>query len=303
MKNIMKQVEISVIIVTWNRVERVVKCIKSVLSSSYANYEIVVVDNGSTDNTYNYISKKFPQINLIRSNKNLLASGGRNLGAANAKGKYLLFIDDDNIIDKKMIEELIGNIKAIPRAGLIGPKMYYLTSKKTIWYAGADINKLTSKTSYFGIYEKDKGQYSKVKQVGHIPNAFMIKRDIFNKIGKFDIKNFLMHYEEADLAERVRQRGYKVLLIPKAITYHDTPLKTKENKGAGLALNNAERAYYNLRNRVVFMKKYGINYPIFIVFFLPLFFFFYLATLIKIGRPDLIRQIFYGVKDGLFSKV
>jgi len=295
----MKKPIVSVVIVTWNRVGHLFKCIKSVLDSSYKDYEIIVVDNGSTDNTHSLTSKKFPHIKIIRSDINLLAGGGRNLGAANTNGKYLLFIDDDNVIDKDMIHFLVKKMQTTTDAGLLGPKMYYLASKKTIWYAGASINMLTSKTSYCGIYEQDKGQFDEIKQVGHIPNVFMINKDLFNRVGKFDVKNFPMHYEEADLSERVRRAGGKILFIPQAITYHNTPLKTKENYGIGLALNNTDRAYYNLRNRIIFMKKYGENYLVFVLFFLPLFLFYYLITLIRVKRFDLISQIFRGVKDGL----
>jgi len=294
---------VSVVVLTWNREKQVLRCIKSILNSSYKNYELIVVDNASTDRTCDLISKNFPQVKLIKSKKNLLASGGRNLGASFAKGEYILFVDSDNVVDKDMISQLIKVAIKNKMVGLLGPKMYFLENKRMIWYAGANINFITSKTDYVGINTIDDGQFNEVKEVGHIPNVFMIKKRLFERIKGFDVDNFPIHYEESDLAERVKKAGYKVLFVPHAITYHDIPQKREQRNGRGLALGNKERTYYNFRNRILFMKKYGKNYLLFALFFLPLFTLWYLLILFKIKRKDLIKSMFLGLKEGILKKV
>jgi len=298
-----KKILVSVVIVTWNRKEQVLKCVESVLKSVGVKLELIIVDNGSTDGTSELISKHYPKAKLVLNKKNLFVSKARNLGASFAKGKYIVFIDSDNVIDKNMIFQLAKVALKDKKAGLLGPKMYYLEKPEIIWYAGADINLITSKTTYTGLGEKDLGQFDKVVEVGHIPNVFMVEKNLFKNIAGFDEKNFPMHYEESDFAERVREKGFKVLFIPKAITYHDTPFKSKESQGVGLALNDPDRVYHNLKHRIIFMKKYGKNYPVFVLFFLPFFSFYYLITLARVKRFDLIGQVFRGVKDSLLEKI
>lgn len=292
---------ISVIVTTHNRCDMVIRCARSILKSTLSPVEIIVVDNASTDDTVARLKKEFgSKIKIIESKNNLLAGGGRNLGAKSAKGTYLLFVDSDNIIHPSMIENLANSAKEYPRAGLLGPLMHYYSDKKVVWWAGADIDPLTSKTTYHGIGKVDTGQFKGVFEVGHIPNVFMIPKKIFTVIKGFDTKNFPMHYEESDLAERVKSAGYKVYCVAGALTFHDTPMaKDKKGKDSGFALNDRTRAYFNIRNRIVFMKKYGKNNLLFTLVFLPFFSLLYIFLLLKIGRPELIKHLLFGIKDGL----
>ena len=257
---------VSIIIVTFNRKNDVVRCLDSVFKNNYDNFETIVVDNASSDGTAEYLEEKYGnKINLVKSDKNLMAGGGRNLGTKHAKGEYLLFIDSDNIIDKTMISELILGIKKNKNAGMVGPIMYYLSDTKKIWWAGADINLWTSKTSYIGIDDYDKGQHNKITEVGHIPNVFLIKRSTWDEVGGIDA-DYVMHYEESDLAEKVKRKGYKLYLIPDAKTWHNVPLSS-DNTGRNFGAESLKRIYYTSRNRIVFMKK-NANFFQFTFFFI-----------------------------------
>lgn len=298
-----KKIVISVIVTSFNRKKMVSRCLRSIFASTFPVKEIIVVDNASTDGSADFLSKKFEsKIKIIRSSKNLLAGGGRNLGSKNAKGELLLFIDSDNVIDKNMVKNLVKTSIAYPCAGLIGPIMHYYSHKEIIWWAGSDINLWTSKTTYQGIGQKNKDKYYGTFEVGHIPNVFMISKKIFLESRGFDTNGFPMHYEESDLAERIKNLGYSALCNTEAISYHDTPMTQKSESGAGLALNDSKRAYYNFRNRIVFMKKYGKSYPLFVLLFLPFFTTVYLLLLFRIKRQDLIKYFLLGIKDGLIYK-
>lgn len=275
-------------------------CIDSILKSSYQDYEIIVVDNNSTDNTVKTIKKKYGKlVTLIESKENLRAGGGRNLGSSYAKGKYLLFIDDDNIIDRKMIENLLNGIRSRKNVGMVGPLMYYFSNKKIIWWAGADINLLTSKTTYVGIGEEDHGQYDKASIVGHIPNVFMLEKRLWKKVGGIDEK-YIIHYEESDLAEKLKKNGLKIYRIPKAKTYHRIALE-KDNKIRNYAGVSFEKTYYAARNRVIFMKKHSskINFLMFVIVFNNLFLFHYLLIFLTNKRYSLTKVYFSGYLDGL----
>lgn len=296
----MKKISVSVIVVTYNRKEEVLDCLESIFGSDYKDFELILVDNASTDGTIEFVKKTIgSRVKIIKSETNLMAGGGRNLGATYAKGKYLLFIDSDNVIGKRMISELVENAEKIENWGILGPLMYYFKDKKRLWWADSRINLWTSKTYYIGLDKTDNGQFNQIAEVGHIPNVFMLRRDLWEKVGGID-KDYIIHYEESDLAERIRRIGLKLYRIPSAKTWHKVPLY-KEQKNRSYFGENQEKTYYVARNRILFMKKNTkwFQYVFFLIFYLPLFSFFYLTKIVKAKRMDLIKIYFSGLKDGI----
>ena len=291
---------VSVIVVTYNREKDIVLCLTSVFKSNYDNYEIIVVDNASNDNTVEVLEKNYcNKIKLIKSDENLMAGGGRNLGVKHAKGEYFLFIDSDNIIDKEMINELVNGAESLNDAGMVGPIMYYFKKPDTIWWAGADINFWTSKTKYIGIDETDKGQYSEIRKVGHIPNVYMVKKSVWDSVGGIDI-DFVMHYEESDLAEKIKKNGFGIYIIPTAKTWHNIPLPKKGLRGT-IGLDNRCRIFYAARNRILFMMKYAsrLNFLIFIFIYNNIYLLIYCFILLLYGRIDLIFSYIKGYLSGV----
>lgn len=167
--------KVSVIIPTYNRCEQLCRCVNSLLLSTYKNIEIIVVNNNSSDNTKQAISvlnKKYSNIIFVDLNRNLMTAGGRNEGIKYASGNYLLFVDNDNVVDPSMIEELVKEMDNNPRIGLIGPIMFYYKAQDTIYFCGNKINFITSKTTY---YSKDQNISNvnileRIKS-NHIPNV------------------------------------------------------------------------------------------------------------------------------------
>lgn len=294
---------ISIIIPTHNRAAEIDLCLESILASTYKDFEIIVVDNVSTDRTAEMMEEKYrDKVKLIKSDKNLMAGGGRNLGAKHATGDYLLFIDSDNIIDVNMIGELVTAMEAVKDAGMIGPLMYYYQEKNRIWWAGADINLWTSHTRYLGHGELDSGQYEKIKSVGHIPNIFMVRRDAWKMVGGID-KDYVMHYEESDLAEKVKRHGFGVYMAPRAKTWHNVPIKMDDSTRA-IGGEDLKRVYYTGRNRVLFMRRHGraIQYIVFLFVFLPIFTIMYEYKFIKLKKYNLAWAYGRGVFDGISTK-
>lgn len=281
------RMNVSIIIPFHNRLCEVIECVKSVLESSYKDKEVIVVDNGSNDAAAESLQREFGgKIKIVRSEVNLGAGGGRNLGASKANGKYLLFVDSDNVIDKKMIGYLAdfmekGRDGSTPfTIGMAGPLMLYKKYPNLIWLYFADINMWTSQATYKGTGEADVRQYKEVLEVGHIPNCFMVRADDFRIVGGFDEKYFIM-YEEADLAEKFKRMGKKVYICTKARTYHDIPVRS-EKVTVGPGLRSSERAFLTARNRVYFMKKNAnfVNKFIFFVMFLPISVNYYMVSML-----------------------
>jgi len=299
---------VSVIIVTYNRRAEVIECIDSVLKSSYSPIEIIVVDNSSTDGTAQELKQRYAgRVKLIASQVNLYAGGGRNLGAAEASGQYLLFIDSDNVIDKDMLKKMmfvLGENKNL-NIGLSGPFNYYKCDPERLCWVNNNISLLTSITYFKGAGEIDRGQYNKysVIRVGHIPNIFMIAKKLFLDLGKID-PDYVMHYEESDLAHRIRKLGYEVVLFPSAKSWHDIPLGRvvghKSFKGS-----NPGVIYYVVRNRAYFMRKNsgGLKLLIFSIIFNNIFLVYHMLIILFYRKPRLLSLLFKGYWDGLFGHI
>jgi len=155
---------VSVIIPTFNRKDDLLLCLNSLKNSTYPNLEIIVVDNASTDGTYNAVKQIFPDVKIVINDRNLGVTGGRNRGAIESRGDYLLFLDHDMIVDKQMIEELLKAVRVDPKIGIAGPIIYYYDEPSKVWAAGTSISMLTGKISF-----NDKVTYTKHFEVQVIP--------------------------------------------------------------------------------------------------------------------------------------
>lgn len=251
---------VSIVIPTHNRKKKVARLIKSILKSEYPEdkLEIIVVDDASTDSTYDYIKKLFPQVKVIRNGEEKLLAESRNIGVRASHGKYVFLIDDDNVVDRNTIKELIDYMEKQPKVGVAAPLMYFLSDPKRLWCAGVKRNYWTTITKYIGFNSIDAGQFNEPYESDDFPNAFIVRREVLEKIGLFNSKLFPIHYDEGDFCQRVKRAGYKVMVVPTAKVWHDIPLP-EERKTFTLRLKSPLRAYYTSRNRILFHWKWSRN--------------------------------------------
>jgi len=270
---------VSVVIPTHNRIKKLIRLIKSIENSDYREIQIIVIDDASTDETYETITQEFPLVKIIRNEKKRLVSGCRNIGIKNSIGNFIFVVDDDNVLDKECIGSLVKVLSNNSNVGVVAPLMYYYNEPNVIWCAGIKRNMITSRTLTVGNGERDKKQFSKVAESDDFPNAFMFKtaaskdKNIF-----FDEKNFPFMYEESDFISRVKDHKLKALLVPNAKIWHDV---SKDLFFMGRYDNL--KAYYLARNRILFHKKYSCkrDFLIFRIVFLPL---------LSIAYVDLVFQ-------------
>lgn len=296
---------VSVIIPTHNRKKMVERLINSILENTYKNVEIIVVDDASNDGTYEYIKEKFGDLEnfkIVRNDKNLLLAGSRNRGISLSKGELLFLIDDDNILDKNCIKNLVKVITSDNKIGMVGPVMYYCKDKKRIWWAGTKRNMITSRTYFIG---RDLSIPNKeMWETDDFPNAFMIKKEVIEKVGEFDEKLFIIQYDEADFGMRVRLYGYKCIVVKSAIIYHDISFQDQVRQHH---VYDAKRAFYMGRNRIIFHKKYSSSWQflIFCLFWNWLFCAYYFKVILGTTsipwskRVKLIISYLKGIWDGL----
>jgi len=280
----MAQELVSIVIVTRNRKEVTSECLKSVLAMNYPHFEVILVDNGSTDGTAEEIKKRFSKVLVVAAKENLGLNGGKNLGQKEAKGNFVLFLDSDTVVDKYFLSELVSLAKSDPKIGVVCPKMYYFDQKDIIWYAGVKLNLFTSRTDNIGHDEKDKGQYDCVSETLFAPTAYLATREVVNKL-KGHEEMFFMTYGDTDYGFRAIEAGYKVMFCPEAKLWHRLGKDENTKTIRGLGFNLPMRAYYFARNRVIFMKRHApkINFLVFLFFFFPLMTIYFSYKIIAFG--------------------
>lgn len=290
----MENALVSVVIPTFNSRNNLLECLGVLSFSSYSDMEIVVVDNASTDGTYDAVKQKFPNIKLIQNERNMGVTGGRNKGAIEAKGDYLLFLDHDMIVDKQMVEELVKIIEADRSIGVAGPIIYYYDEPGEVWAAGTSINMLTGKI-HFNTFNPDKVGINEPFNVQVMPAALMVRREVLHKVGLFDDVFFAV-YEDTDFCFRAREAAYRVVCVPEAKAWHQVPVDMEKQE-----LQVLSRSYYIARNRIIFMKKHADrrDFALFLLVFLPIYAIYYTWRSVRRWKPKFIKEYWRGMFDGI----
>ena len=287
---------VSVIIPTYNRKEKLVRLLESIFRSNFPidNLEVIVVDDASTDGTYERIQGGFPNVRVIRNSRELFLAGSRNVGIRNASGRYLFLIDDDNVVGEDCIKELVRVFELDDSVGVVAPIMYYFKQPSRVWCAGIKRGKVTSLTTFIGRDEIDKGQFSELIESEDFPNAFMVKKEVVERIGLFDEENFVIHYDEADFGRRVKKAGYRIVCNPRAKVWHDVPLPEQlKDKTRFFHVHDSTRAYYAARNRIIFHKKHSKwwQFLFFVLTFNWLFTMYYLKVILLECRKPFSERL------------
>ena len=210
--------------------------------------EVIVVDNASQNQEADIISKRFPQVKVIKSDKNLGFAGGNNLGIKTAQGKYLFFINNDTIFKDFNVQSLIDRLESSPAIGVVCPKIRFAWGNNPIQFTGyTPLSKITVRNQSIGFSEEDKGQYDAPHPTPYAHGAAMlIKREAIEKTGLMP-ECFFLYYEELDWSMMFTRAGYQIWYEPKCTIYH------KESQSTGQ--NSPLRTYYIVRNRLLLVKR------------------------------------------------
>jgi len=293
--------KVSVVIVTKDRKKDLIECLASYLKSSYKNIEIIVVDNASKPPVLTWLPEKYKNIKLITSDSNLGAAEGRNRGLEASSGEYVIFTDDDAYADKNMVKELVWAFAHAPGAGIIQPLVYDKQKKNMLQGAGHDIDLTTGRLKAQGVREVDKGQYEGLREVGMCGCVWMVKKEVFEKIGDYD-EDYFIPYEDSDFSLRAREAGYKLYCFSRAKTWHQGLKKTFVHpRVEWLGITSPERAYRVARNKIIFMRKHS-PFPNNIFFFwvmLPGYALSQSLIILSTARFDILVRYWLGLLSGL----
>ena len=238
------------IILNWNGAQDTLACLESLTDVSYPHFAILIVDNGSTDDSVKVIQTAFPDIELVETGENLGFAGGNNVGLRHAlamNADYALLLNNDTVVDPDFIEQLVTVAQENDRIGVVGPTIYYHSRPNTIWSAGGAIDWRRGWTWMVGLDEQDKGQFgSTPRPVDFVTGcALMISRRALESAGLLD-ERFFMYYEETEWCVRVARAGFEIRHVPTARIWHKIAPQAQ-------AVSPFVH-YYMTRNRLLFLK-------------------------------------------------
>jgi hypothetical protein len=219
---------VSIILVNYNGVDVIVECLRSLQQFLHTiPYEIILVDNASQDGSPDLIESNFPQVQLLREQKNWGFGAGNNLAAKVAKGEFLFLLNTDTQLTSDILPSLIRLMKEYPDVGIIGPKLLnpdeslQLSTAWKISIAGEYKTLQQLKAYENPQYRTAVEQKFEAAQAVDIVvgAAFLIRKSLFDQLGGFD-ETFFMYFEESDLCQRARELGWKVLYTPEVSVIH-----------------------------------------------------------------------------------
>ena len=251
--------KISVIIVNYNGKTLLEKCLESLFKVNYDNFEVILVDNNSTDETVDFITKNYPSIILIKLDSNKGFAEPNNIGAKIAKGEHLLFLNNDTIVTPNFISELVKIMENDTKVAICQSLLLKLDG--SVDSSGDFIDNL-------GVVYNSKTKTDEIREISSARGASMLVRSfIFKKLDGFD-KNFFVSFEDVDLGWRTWIFGYRVFLAPKSIVYHlgGTTIKKIKSDIAfhgfknqlSMKITNFE-PHLAIKNMIKFFIIYGIR--------------------------------------------
>jgi GT2 family glycosyltransferase len=255
--------------------------LESIKKANYEFIEVIVVDNASKENPSQEIHSHYPEVRVIRSEENLGFAGGNNLGIKEAKGDYIMLLNNDTVVDPDFAEPIVKAFEQNEDVGIVGSKIHFLHSPGVMQYAGSTkMNPLTLTSFAIGWGEEDKGQYDKGGYT-HLTHgaAMTVSRKAIEKAGTME-DGYFLYYEELDWCLQIQNAGFKIWFQPKSLIHH------KESMSVGKS--SPLKEYYKTRNRILLARRNFDGWTLFLC----------LLYLVLVANPvHLIKKLIKGKLD------
>lgn len=255
--------KVTIVIVNWNGIQDTIECLESLMKIEYSNFNIIIVDNNSSNNEVDKLKEKFNNIKIIVLKQNLGFANANNIGirvALNEDSDYVLLLNNDTVVDKKFLNELVKVAQTNPRIGILGSKEYYYDDKKRIWYAGGKIN-MYYRHNAVGAHQIDHGQFESLQETDWVTGAcILVRKNVFESIGLLP-REYFMNWEDIDFCTAARKNNYICMFVPSSIIWHKV--------SASFARHSLvhKQIFLGFRNRVLMRYKY-LSKPGFVLFIL-----------------------------------
>ncbi len=244
--------KIAVIILNWNGKEDTLECLDSVYKMGYPHLEVIVVDNGSSDNSVLAVRERFKDVALIENKANLGFCGGNNIGiryALSQKPDYLLILNNDAVVEPSLIKELKDVVDSDPAIGAVSPIITFYDNQDLIYFSGTKID--WGNGDFYGLYPRRHIETAQglldIDFTGWC--ATFMKREVMEKVGLLD-ERFFAYYDDADWGVRAKACGLRTVLYPRKLAAH----KVSSSTGGSFS---PLVYFYLFRNRLFFMRKHA----------------------------------------------
>lgn len=241
---------VCIVVLNWNDSDETLCCLESLRGLDYPTFEVVVVDNGSTDDSVATIRRRYPEVTVLEAGRNLGFTGGNNLGlrwALERGADYGLLLNNDTDLSATFLTQIVEAAEADPRVGIASPLILYHSQPDTIWSAGGAIDWRRGSATMIGLDEPDRGQYGQSPyDVDFVTGcAFLVKADVMRQLGLLDDR-FFIYYEDTEWCVRAVRAGYRTVVVPQARIWH---------KISPVAREASPRVHYLMtRNRLLFLR-------------------------------------------------
>ena len=294
-----RKADLAVIILNWNHPENTIDCVTALLGQEGADpFDIVIVDNGSTDDSVAQFHARFPGIETVENGENLGFQGGMNTGIRLAMKRgypYVMLLNDDTVPTSDMLATLFRLMPA--DAHLVSPGIYYISEQDLLCSLGSDFNPLIleSASPHRKSYREPDAD---VIRFDFLPaHAWLVKTEVFKRIGLIDEAYFPLYYDDLDFCLRMKRAGFNLYLVPKAKILH----KISVSMGGQ---NSPRERYFMGRNSGYYFRKHMRfwNVP-FVVAFRFASALAWTARLLSRKNPEAAVQYWKGLRDGWFGKL
>jgi len=280
---------VCVILVNWNGWRDTLACLESCAELAYPHLEVIVVDNGSTDDSIARLREHFPGLRLVETDANLGFAGGNNAGMRAALplgAAYLWLLNNDTRVDPAALTELVDVMRSDPSVGIAASKIYHQDRPGTLSYAGGYLSPVWGWASHRGVDELDEGRYDEVTDVDFATGCSLLARaSAVASIGPLP-EHYFLYWEDIDWSARARQAGWRVVYAPGSRVWHKHGGSTPDG-------GRHVKWRYEGRNRLLFYRRQSR----------PAMARITLSTLLNAvylvvrGRPRAARALMLGVLD------
>lgn len=291
---------LAVILVNWNGSDDTLNCLESIRASTYQDYFVVVVDNGSRADQVSKLKQSKSDFELIETGENLGYTGGNNKGieyALDCKVDYVFLLNNDTYIAPNTLQNIVQAADRDKQIGILSPKIFFHPARHLIWSAGAALNQRFLMGYSLGYKVEDKGQFDQARDVDYVTGcAMLIQSRVINEVGMLSDDYFAV-CEDIDYCLRVANAGYKIKYEPSASVWH---IESASSGGS----DAPQYVYYQTRNYFLFHKRWAkglrqliMSQGYFVAYAVKRGFMFVLQ-----GKWKSLLGILYGIRDFIMGK-
>ena len=301
--------KVAIILINWNSYDLTRDTLNSLRKVTYQDLDVIVVDNGSTDESGHRLETEFPEVVMLNSSLNTGFTGGNNIGfqyAIEQGYTYAMMLNNDVEVEPDFIEPLVYALDENRRLGAVQPLIYFHHDKEVIWNAGSVRNSWTGEMLSLEYNVRDVGHEQRWirRNVDWLTGcAFLVRTDVLKEIGLLK-EEYFMYFEDVDFSFRIRQAGYELGYEPSSVIYHIAGVSSKSKEKGPEGYLNSQVHYLNARNRIWVLKRYTKRV------FIPTVLLYQVGYVLAVSFYFILRGRFAklgawlrGVKDGILTNI